>query len=73
MRCPWRAPFVGQLALYSGIAAHERIVVLLSVILELHVLNASSEDDFDAVFENLIRLRAGGLVISADALLPSRH
>ena len=36
--------------------------------LELHVLNASSEDDFDAVFENLIRLRAGGLVISADAL-----
>jgi len=32
MRCPWRAPFVGQLALYSGIAAHERIVVLLSVI-----------------------------------------
>src|SRR5215475_8136636 len=36
--------------------------------LELHVLNASSEDDFDAVFENLLRLRAGGLVISADAL-----
>ena len=36
--------------------------------LELHVLNASREDDFDAVFENLIRLRAGGLVISADAL-----
>jgi putative tryptophan/tyrosine transport system substrate-binding protein len=35
--------------------------------LELHVLNASSEDDFDAVFESLTRLRAGGLVISADA------
>jgi hypothetical protein len=32
MRCGWRAPFVRQLALYSGIAAHERIVVLLSVI-----------------------------------------
>jgi putative ABC transport system substrate-binding protein len=31
--------------------------------LELHVLNASSERDFDAVFANLIRLRAGGLVI----------
>jgi ABC-type uncharacterized transport system substrate-binding protein len=36
--------------------------------LELHVLNASSEDDFDAVFENLSRLRAGGLVISVDTV-----
>jgi putative tryptophan/tyrosine transport system substrate-binding protein len=36
--------------------------------LELHVLNASSEDDFDAVFENLVRLRAGGLVISVDTV-----
>jgi putative tryptophan/tyrosine transport system substrate-binding protein len=34
--------------------------------LELQVLNASSENDFDAAFANLIRLRAGGLVISAD-------
>jgi hypothetical protein len=32
MRCGWRASFVGQLAFYSGIAPHERIVVLLSVI-----------------------------------------
>ena len=37
--------------------------------LELHVLNASREDDFDAVFENLIRLRAGGLVIGGDTVL----
>jgi putative tryptophan/tyrosine transport system substrate-binding protein len=36
--------------------------------LELHVLNASSEDDFDAVFENLSRLRAGGLVITVDTV-----
>jgi putative tryptophan/tyrosine transport system substrate-binding protein len=28
--------------------------------LELHVLNASTERDFDAVFANLIQLRAGG-------------
>src|SRR5262249_53503404 len=33
---------------------------------ELQVLNASSEHDFDAAFANLIRSRAGGLVISAD-------
>jgi putative ABC transport system substrate-binding protein len=31
--------------------------------LQLHVLNASSEADFDGVFAKLIQLRAGGLVI----------
>jgi putative tryptophan/tyrosine transport system substrate-binding protein len=31
--------------------------------LELHVLSASTERDFDAVFAKLIELRAGGLVI----------
>jgi len=36
--------------------------------LELQVLNASSEHDFDAAFEKLIRLRAGGLVVSADSV-----
>jgi putative ABC transport system substrate-binding protein len=36
--------------------------------LELQVLNASSEHDFDAAFANLIRLRAGGLVITADSV-----
>jgi putative tryptophan/tyrosine transport system substrate-binding protein len=35
---------------------------------ELQVLNASSEHDFDAAFANLIRLRAGGLVITADSV-----
>jgi putative ABC transport system substrate-binding protein len=39
---------------------------------ELHVLNASSEPDFDAVFANLIRLRASGLVIGGDAFFTSR-
>src|SRR6266567_5217736 len=34
--------------------------------LELHVLNASTERDFDAVFAKLIQLRAGGLVIGPD-------
>jgi putative ABC transport system substrate-binding protein len=33
--------------------------------LELHVLNASTERDFDAVFAKIGQLRAGGLVISA--------
>jgi putative ABC transport system substrate-binding protein len=33
--------------------------------LELHVLNASTENDFDAVFAKIGQLRASGLVISA--------
>jgi putative tryptophan/tyrosine transport system substrate-binding protein len=34
--------------------------------LELHVLNASTERDFDAVFADLLQLRAGALVIGPD-------
>jgi putative ABC transport system substrate-binding protein len=40
--------------------------------LRVHVLHASSERDFDAVFATLSRLRAGGLVIGADPFLQSR-
>ncbi len=39
---------------------------------DLRILNASTERDFDAVFANLIQLRAGGLVIAADPLFSSR-
>ena len=39
---------------------------------ELRVLNASTERDFDAVFAKLNQLRAGGLVISTDAFFNSR-
>ena len=35
--------------------------------LELHVLNASAERDFDAVFAKLSELQAGGLVIGGDS------
>ncbi len=41
--------------------------------LELHVLNASSERDFDAVFANLIQLQAGGLVIDSDPFFTARQ
>ena len=40
--------------------------------LELHVLNASTERDFDEVFAKLIQLRAGGLVIGGDPFFTSR-
>jgi putative ABC transport system substrate-binding protein len=40
--------------------------------LQLHVLHASSDRDFDAVFASLIQLRAGGLVIGGDPFFNSR-
>jgi putative ABC transport system substrate-binding protein len=36
--------------------------------LQLHVLNASTEHDFETVFAAVVQLRAGGLVISPDLL-----
>jgi putative tryptophan/tyrosine transport system substrate-binding protein len=40
--------------------------------LQLHVLHASTERDFDTAFASLAQLRAGGLVIGADAFFVSR-
>ena len=40
--------------------------------LQLHVLHASNERDFDAVFATLVQLRAGGLVIGADTFFNSQ-
>ena len=40
--------------------------------LNLHVLNASTEGEFDGVFAKLIQLRAGGLVIGSDPFFTSR-
>jgi ABC-type uncharacterized transport system substrate-binding protein len=41
--------------------------------LNLHVLNASTERDFDGVFAKVIQLRAGGLVIGADPVFTTRQ
>src|SRR5262245_1525576 len=40
--------------------------------LELHVLNSSTERDFNGVFAKVVQLQAGGLVIGADPLFSSR-
>jgi len=40
--------------------------------LQLHVLQASTEADFETAFESLARLRAGGLVIGSDSFFFSR-
>ncbi len=40
--------------------------------LQLHILHASTEGDFDAVFARLGQLRAGGLVIGGDILFTGK-
>jgi putative ABC transport system substrate-binding protein len=40
--------------------------------LQLHVLHASTERDFDTVFATLVQLRAGALVIGTDAFFTGR-
>jgi putative ABC transport system substrate-binding protein len=40
--------------------------------LQLQVLHASTDHDFDAVFASLVQLRAGGLVIGGDPFFNSR-
>jgi putative tryptophan/tyrosine transport system substrate-binding protein len=40
--------------------------------LQLHILNASSESDFDTVFATLRQLRAGGLIIVEDVFFHTR-
>jgi putative ABC transport system substrate-binding protein len=40
--------------------------------LQLHVLHASTEQDFEAAFSSVVQLRAGGLLISSDLFFNSR-
>ena len=40
--------------------------------LQLHVLHASTERDFDSAFASLVQLRAGALVIGSDLFFTSR-
>jgi putative ABC transport system substrate-binding protein len=40
--------------------------------LQVHVLNASTERDFDAAFARLVQLHAGGLVVAPDIIFNSR-
>ena len=56
----------------AEIQSREALAAAHTLGLKLHVLNASTENDFDSVFANLIHLRAGGLVIGGDALFNRR-
>jgi putative ABC transport system substrate-binding protein len=41
--------------------------------LQLHVLHASTERDFDTIFATLVQLRAGALIVAEDGLFNSRR
>jgi putative ABC transport system substrate-binding protein len=57
----------------AEITASEMLAAASTLGLELHVLNASTEGDFDAVFAKVRQLQASGLVISAGtAIFASR-
>jgi putative tryptophan/tyrosine transport system substrate-binding protein len=55
----------------AEISTKELQAAARSLGLELHVLNASTERDFNGVFAKLVQLRAGGLVIGGDPLFSS--
>jgi putative tryptophan/tyrosine transport system substrate-binding protein len=61
------SPALGDIVLRSSQEAAR------SLGLELHVLNASTESEFDGIFANVIAARAGGLVIGADSFFTSRQ
>ena len=52
---------------FSETGAREMEAAARRLGLQLHVLQASAENDFDGVFENVIKLHAAGLVINAGA------
>jgi putative ABC transport system substrate-binding protein len=59
---------------YAEILSRNAQAAASTLGLQLHILQASTEHDFDAVFANLIRLRSGGLVIGGtEIFLDSRH
>ena len=57
---------------YSAIQLANLQTAARSLGLQLHVLHASSERDFDTVFATLAQLGAGALMIIADAFFSSR-
>jgi putative ABC transport system substrate-binding protein len=56
----------------AEIESREVLAAAHTLGLELHVMNASAERDFDAVFAKLTQLRMGGLVIGGDPFFTSR-
>jgi putative ABC transport system substrate-binding protein len=59
-------------AVYAEMQSRAVLAAAHTLGLELRILNASTESDFDSIFANLVHLGAGGLVIGGDAFFNSR-
>ena len=59
-------------AVYAEMQSRAVLAAAHTLGLELRVLHASTEGDFDSVFANLVHLRADGLVIGGGAFFYSR-
>ena len=58
---------------YAEILSRNAQAAASTLGLQLHILQAGTEHDFDAVFANLIRLRSGGLVIGGTEIFLDPH
>jgi putative tryptophan/tyrosine transport system substrate-binding protein len=58
-------------SVYAEMQSREALAAAHTLGIDLRVLNASTERDFDSVFADLIHLRAGGLAIGEDAFFNS--
>jgi putative ABC transport system substrate-binding protein len=56
----------------AGAQSNELQAAARALALKLHIFDASSERDFDAVFARLVELQAGGLAIATDGFFISR-
>jgi putative ABC transport system substrate-binding protein len=65
---PWVLSRAANLANVLAFAGQDLYAPVSSV---LHIVHASNDRDFDAVFERLIQLRVGALVIGPDNLFTS--
>lgn len=57
---------------FAGIPTKEVQAAARTLGVQLHVLHASTERDFDAAFATLVQLRIGALLIGGDAFFTSR-
>jgi putative tryptophan/tyrosine transport system substrate-binding protein len=57
----------------STVLSNDSMAVARTLGVQLHVLNASADGDFEGVFAKLLQLRAGGLVINPDAFFSARN
>jgi len=66
------ALLVNPISLFAETLSRDALAAAHTLGLQCHILQASSEREFDAVFASLVQLRAGALVISADTLFTNR-